>query len=140
MDGEFLLKALELAKIRRGFCAPNPSVGAVLVLDNSIISEGYHLAPGEAHAEVNVLLQAGEQARGATLYVSLEPCCHTGRTPPCTEAIIRSGVSKVVYGFSDPNPVVAGKGEQQLKAAGIICEKVAVPEIDSFYESYAHWW
>jgi len=98
---------------------PNPRVGCVLVRDGEIVGVGLHEKPGEHHAEVNALLAAGDRARGATAYVSLEPCCHFGRTPPCTQALIAAGVSEVVYAMLDPNPLVAGKGVQALRAAGI---------------------
>ena len=135
---QYLLKALELAESRRGYCWPNPAVGAVVVKDEQIIATGTHWAAGHPHAEVEALRRAGEEAKGATLYVTLEPCCHHGKTPPCTEAIIASKVKRVVFGFRDPN-AVASKGKEQLIAAGIDCEWVALPEIDRFYRSYAYW-
>ena len=98
---------------------PNPRVGSVIVKDGQIVGTGWHAKPGHPHAEVNALLDAGEAARGAIAYVSLEPCCHHGKTPPCTEALIAAGVAEVVYGMLDPNPVVAGKGIQALRDAGI---------------------
>lgn len=98
---------------------PNPRVGCVIVKDGQIVGTGWHEKPGHSHAEVNALLAAGESARGAIAYVSLEPCCHHGKTPPCTEALIAAGVAEVVYGMLDPNPVVAGKGIQALREAGI---------------------
>ncbi len=99
--------------------SPNPRVGCVLVREGEIVGIGLHEKPGEHHAEVNALLAAGERARGATAYVSLEPCCHFGRTPPCTQALIAAGVSEVVYAMLDPNPLVAGKGVQALREAGV---------------------
>jgi diaminohydroxyphosphoribosylaminopyrimidine deaminase/5-amino-6-(5-phosphoribosylamino)uracil reductase len=139
-DANFLLKALELAQIRRGFCAPNPAVGAVIVRDQKIIATGYHDGPGSAHAEVDALNKLPADAvRSATIYVTLEPCCHFGRTPPCTDALIQAGIKRIVYGFRDPNPIVAGKGEQALKNAGIDIEHISLPEIDAFYQSYQHW-
>lgn len=107
--------------------SPNPRVGCVLVRDGEIVGVGLHEKPGEHHAEVNALLAAGERARGATAYVSLEPCCHFGRTPPCTQALIAAGVAEVVYAMPDPNPLVAGKGVQALCAAGI---KVSGPLLE----------
>ncbi len=101
---------------------PNPRVGCLLVRDNKIVGEGWHERAGEAHAEIHALQQAGEHARGATAYVTLEPCCHTGRTPPCTDALIQAGVARVVCAMSDPNPQVAGKGIKQLAVAGIQVE------------------
>lgn len=137
----YLEQALELAQIRRGFCTPNPSVGAVVVKDNQIIATGYHFAPGHPHAEAQALNTIGDIAKGATLYVTLEPCCHTEkRTPPCTELIIQRGIKKVIYAFRDPNPAVAGLGEKILRDTGIECSQIALPEIDSFYQSYQHWW
>ena len=112
-----MLKALELA--RKGKTSPNPMVGAVLVKNNRIIAEGFHSRAGGPHAEVVALRKAGGKARGADLYVNLEPCCHVGRTPPCTDAIIQSGVTRVFIGMKDPNKLVKGKGIRILKAAGI---------------------
>ena len=131
MDHQYYMRrALDLARKGRGFTSPNPMVGAVVAKDGRIVGEGYHQAAGLPHAEVNALDAAGEEARGATLYVTLEPCNHTGRTPPCTEKIIRSGVSTVVAAMEDPNPRVAGGGNAALKAHGIqvhsgVCEKEA---------------
>ncbi|TYP57801.1 bifunctional diaminohydroxyphosphoribosylaminopyrimidine deaminase/5-amino-6-(5-phosphoribosylamino)uracil reductase RibD [Thermosediminibacter litoriperuensis] len=118
-DVFFMRRALDLAKKGRGTTSPNPMVGAVLVRDGEIVGEGYHRKAGEPHAEVEALAQAGERARGAELYVNLEPCCHYGRTPPCAEAIIRAGVKRVVAAMADPNPLVAGKGIKRLKEAGV---------------------
>jgi len=115
-----MMRALELADLALGRCSPNPAVGAVLVRDGVIVGEGYTQPPGGAHAEVMALRRAGEQARGATLYVSLEPCCHHGSTPPCTEALIAAGVREVHAATVDPNPVVNGRGIQALQQAGII--------------------
>lgn len=116
---QFMLKALELARMGLGRTAPNPPVGAVLVRDGRIVGEGYHPAAGEPHAEIFALRAAGGLARGADLYVTLEPCCHTGRTGPCTEAILAAGVARVFVGTVDPNPKVAGKGLALLRNAGI---------------------
>ncbi|GAB4350572.1 MAG: bifunctional diaminohydroxyphosphoribosylaminopyrimidine deaminase/5-amino-6-(5-phosphoribosylamino)uracil reductase RibD [Candidatus Abyssubacteria bacterium] len=117
-----MARALELAEKGRGFTSPNPMVGAVIVKDGRVIAEGYHQRFGEAHAEVNALRQAGEAARGATLYVTLEPCCHFGKTPPCTRAVIEAGVTRVVMAMEDPHPRVAGKGRAELERAGIAVE------------------
>ncbi|MBT3755099.1 MAG: bifunctional diaminohydroxyphosphoribosylaminopyrimidine deaminase/5-amino-6-(5-phosphoribosylamino)uracil reductase RibD [Candidatus Cloacimonetes bacterium] len=114
--------AIELAEEFRGKTSPNPLVGAVVVKNGKIIGKGAHQFSGGHHAEVYALDEAGKKAKGATLYVTLEPCCHHGKTPPCTGKIIEAGISKVVIAVKDPNPQVAGKGIQQLKAAGIIVE------------------
>jgi diaminohydroxyphosphoribosylaminopyrimidine deaminase / 5-amino-6-(5-phosphoribosylamino)uracil reductase len=135
----FLMKALELARKRRGFCAPNPSVGAIIVSGNEVIATGYHYAAGHPHAEVVACQQLPPNARDLVLYVTLEPCCHWGRTPPCTELILQSGIKKVFYGYQDPNPKVAGKGEELLRQNGIECRRIAVQEIEHFYKSYKHW-
>ncbi len=103
-------RALELAERGRGLVEPNPLVGAVLVRQGRIVGEGWHERFGQAHAEVNALIQAGEAARGATCFVTLEPCCHRGKTPPCTEALIRAGVARVVAAIEDPFPQVAAQG------------------------------
>lgn len=139
MQNLFLQRALELAQSRRGFCAPNPAVGCVIVKNNRVIGEGLHLACGKPHAEVDALQKLGERAEGADLYVTLEPCCHWGRTPPCTQAIVEAKITRVFYAFRDPNPKVAGQGEATLKQAGIACEKLSSQAIDDFYESYAYW-
>ena len=102
-----------------GYTAPNPLVGAVVVQNGKIVGEGFHPRAGEPHAEVFALKAAGDAARGATIYVNLEPCNHYGRTPPCADSSIASGVSKVVVGMVDPNPLVAGGGIAKLRAAGI---------------------
>lgn len=140
IDSVYLARTLELARIRRGFCSPNPSVGSVVVKNNQIISEGFHSGPGFPHAEIVALNKlSAEEKRGATVYISLEPCCHFGRTPPCTDALIDAKVNRVVYGFRDPNPIVAGKGEALLTSAGIICEHQPQTAIDEFYQSYTYW-
>lgn len=112
-------RALRLAARAAGRTAPNPMVGAVIVRNGAVIGEGYHHAAGQPHAEVLALRQAGERARGATLYVTLEPCNHTGRTPPCTEAILAAGVRRVVTATPDPDPRVRGAGIAALRAAGL---------------------
>jgi diaminohydroxyphosphoribosylaminopyrimidine deaminase/5-amino-6-(5-phosphoribosylamino)uracil reductase len=118
-DWRWMGRALELAEKGRGYVEPNPLVGAVLVREGSVVGEGWHQRFGEAHAEVNALNAAGELARGATLYVTLEPCCHLGKTPPCTEAIMRAGISRVVTALADPFPQVSGQGIRQLAEVGI---------------------
>ena len=109
----------ELASRAAGRTAPNPLVGCVVVRDGQIVGEGFHPAAGQPHAEVFALREAGERARGATVYVNLEPCNHHGRTPPCSEALIAAGVAKVVVGMVDPNPLVAGRGVAKLRQGGI---------------------
>ena len=128
-DREFLERALSLA--RRGlFTAhPNPRVGCVLARDGKIVGEGWHRRAGEAHAEVRALEIAGPRARGATAYVSLEPCCHHGRTPPCTTQLIKAGVARVVAAVRDPDPRVAGRGLEHLRAAGVEAATTDCPEI-----------
>jgi diaminohydroxyphosphoribosylaminopyrimidine deaminase/5-amino-6-(5-phosphoribosylamino)uracil reductase len=118
-DEKWMRRALELAERGRGHVEPNPLVGAVLVRDGVLVGEGWHQRYGQAHAEINALTVAGSAARGSTLYVTLEPCCHHGKTPPCTEAIIQAGIRKVVAGMQDPFPEVAGQGIAQLRAAGV---------------------
>jgi diaminohydroxyphosphoribosylaminopyrimidine deaminase/5-amino-6-(5-phosphoribosylamino)uracil reductase len=137
-DRYYLSEALLLAKVQQGFCAPNPSVGALIVRDAKIIGCGYHLGVGLAHAEVAALASVPD-AINATVYVTLEPCCHWGRTPPCTDALIKAGIKRVVYGYRDPNPLVSGKGEIALQAAGIACEYISHSDIDDFYKSYSYW-
>lgn len=118
-DYRYMSHALRLA--RRGLysCHPNPRVGCVVVHSGEIVGEGWHQRTGEPHAEVHALDMAGERAHGATLYVTLEPCCHSGRTPPCTDRVVRSGVSRLVAAMADPNPDVNEHGLEQLRSAGI---------------------
>ena len=118
-DRGMMLRCLELARKALGRTAPNPLVGSVIVRDGQIVGEGYHPGAGHPHAEVFALREAGEEARGATLYVNLEPCNHYGRTPPCSEAVIAAGVAKVVVGMVDPDPRVSGGGIARLRSAGI---------------------
>ncbi|WP_339846760.1 bifunctional diaminohydroxyphosphoribosylaminopyrimidine deaminase/5-amino-6-(5-phosphoribosylamino)uracil reductase RibD [uncultured Halopseudomonas sp.] len=118
-DRSMMARALQLATKGLYTTDPNPRVGCVLVREGRIVGEGWHVRAGEGHAEVNALLQAGEQSRGATAYVTLEPCSHTGRTPPCADALIAAGVVRVVAAMQDPNPLVAGRGLERLRAAGI---------------------
>ncbi len=137
-DDYFLQKALELAKPYRGSCAPNPSVGAVLVKDGAIIGEGAHLACGEPHAEV-MAIRSASKTRGCTLYVTLEPCNHFGKTPPCTTLIIEKEISSVIYAYKDPNPIVSGKGHERLLNHGLDVRHIPIKEITDFYESYSYW-
>src|SRR3954467_8980977 len=118
LGARYMRRALELAEQGWGQTAPNPMVGAVVVRDGEIVGEGYHERYGEAHAEVNALRAAGERARGATLYVSLEPCAHVGKTPPCTKAITAAGVARVMAAVRDPSPIARG-GVETLRAAGV---------------------
>lgn len=118
-DVAFMQLALDLAKQGEFTTTPNPSVGCVLVKDGEVVGKGFHAKAGEPHAEVMALREAGENARGATAYVTLEPCSHFGRTPPCAKGLVEAGVSKVIAAMCDPNPQVAGKGVQILSDAGI---------------------
>src|SRR5215470_11062067 len=122
-DIKFMQMCLDLAAKAAGRTSPNPLVGAVVLgPDGEVVGQGFHRKAGEPHAEVQALRQAGQRAGGGTLYVNLEPCCHTGRTPPCVDRVIASGVKRVVAGMSDPNPLVAGRGITQLREAGIEVE------------------
>src|SRR5262249_58619957 len=121
-DTVWMKRALELAERGRGAVEPNPLVGALLVRDGRVVGEGWHERYGGPHAEVNALAAAGEASRGATLYVTLEPCCHHGKTPPCTDALVRAGVRRVVAAMTDPFPQVAGRGAELLRAAGVEVE------------------
>jgi diaminohydroxyphosphoribosylaminopyrimidine deaminase/5-amino-6-(5-phosphoribosylamino)uracil reductase len=133
-------RALSLALRGAGWVNPNPLVGAVIVKEGRIIGEGWHTAFGELHAERHALSRCSEDPRGATLYVSLEPCCHTGKQPPCTEALIASGIAKVVMGAPDPNPQVSGGGIAQLRAAGIeVVEGVLVEECRALNAPFFHY-
>ncbi len=116
---EYMNRALSLAELALGHASPNPAVGAVIVKDGAILGEGYTQPPGSDHAEIVALRQASEAARGATMYVTLEPCCHFGRTPPCTRSIIAAGIGEVHMAMIDPNPLVQGGGKAELENAGI---------------------
>jgi diaminohydroxyphosphoribosylaminopyrimidine deaminase/5-amino-6-(5-phosphoribosylamino)uracil reductase len=118
-DIKFMKRALSLARKGIGKTSPNPAVGCVIVKDDTIIGEGWHRKAGTPHAEIHALNMAGEAARGADMYVTLEPCCHTGTTPPCSDALIRTGIKRVVSGMRDPNPRVSGGGLTALEQAGI---------------------
>lgn len=139
-DLQYMGRSLALAAKARGRTCPNPMVGAVLVNNGEIVGQGYHQKAGMPHAEIEALAQAGDQAKGATLYVTLEPCNHQGRTPPCTEAIIKAGIKKVVYATADPNPRVSGEGHKTLTKNGIetiggVMEQEAV-KMNEVYFSY----
>jgi diaminohydroxyphosphoribosylaminopyrimidine deaminase/5-amino-6-(5-phosphoribosylamino)uracil reductase len=139
-DAVFMDRALELAARGVALTSPNPLVGAVLVRDGHIKGEGFHTYEGVRHAEVIALVAAGESARGSTLYINLEPCCHTGRTGPCTQALIAAGVARVVAAMADPNPAVAGRGFKQLRAAGIeVSTGLREAEARRMNEAFARW-
>ncbi|WP_418648388.1 bifunctional diaminohydroxyphosphoribosylaminopyrimidine deaminase/5-amino-6-(5-phosphoribosylamino)uracil reductase RibD [Thauera butanivorans] len=121
-DHAAMARALQLAALGLNTTSPNPRVGCVLMRDGVIVGEGWHRRAGEPHAEIHALRQAGEAARGATVYVTLEPCSHHGRTPPCADALVEAGVARVVVAMDDPNPLVAGRGLACLRAAGIATE------------------
>lgn len=140
MHDQFLLAALDQAWLGRGISAPNPSVGAVAVQSGKIIAQSWHRGAGTPHAEVLLLAQLPKHCPDVTIYVTLEPCNHWGRTPPCVDAIIKHGIKHVVYGYSDPNPVVSANNTPVLlKAQGIDVLHYPLPEIDRFYQSYRHW-
>lgn len=140
MERKYMERAIELAKRARGFTSPNPMVGAVIVKDGKVIGEGYHERCGELHAERNALASLTESAEGATIYVTLEPCCHYGKTPPCTEAIIEHKLAKVVIGSRDPNPLVSGKGAAILRKAGIeVVEDFMREECDAINPIFFHY-
>jgi diaminohydroxyphosphoribosylaminopyrimidine deaminase / 5-amino-6-(5-phosphoribosylamino)uracil reductase len=121
-DRDFMHRALELAERGRGLTSPNPLVGAIVVRADCVVGEGAHLRAGGPHAEIEALAAAGDAARGATLYVTLEPCAHQGRTPPCAPVVLRAGLARVVAAMNDPNPLVAGGGADLLRAGGVAVE------------------
>ncbi|MFM7548676.1 MAG: bifunctional diaminohydroxyphosphoribosylaminopyrimidine deaminase/5-amino-6-(5-phosphoribosylamino)uracil reductase RibD [Cyanobacteriota bacterium] len=133
-------RALQLAALGQGRTSPNPMVGAVVLDDaGTLVGEGFHARAGAPHAEVGALRQAGDRARGGTLVVSLEPCCHHGRTPPCTEAVIAAGIARVVMAMTDPDPRVAGSGISRLRAAGLeVIEGVAHDEALALNRAFVH--
>ena len=138
-DEQYMRLALDLALKGGGHVNPNPLVGAVIVKDGQIIGSGYHERYGGLHAERNALASCSVSPEGATLYVTLEPCCHYGKTPPCTEAIIENKISRVVIGSSDPNPLVAGKGVRQLRSHGIqVDEGLLQAECDRINQVFFH--
>lgn len=140
MTAAYMREALDLARQGRAQASPNPMVGAVLVRDGEVVGRGFHTWAGVKHAEILALEQAGERARGATLYISLEPCSHQGRTPPCTGGLIAAGVAKVYAAMEDPNPVVKGSGFAQLRAAGIHTQIVSefTAEAEKLNQAYVH--
>lgn len=140
MHNDFLHLALAQAWLGRGSCAPNPAVGAVVVREGRVIAKGWHQRAGAAHAERIALEEAGALAQGSTLYITLEPCTHWGKTPPCVDAIISAGISRVIYGYKDPNPLVLRvSSHETLERVGIKVQHWPLPEIDLFYQSYHHW-
>lgn len=139
-DQEYMKMALELAKKGCGWVAPNPMVGAVIVKDGRVIGQGWHQCYGEPHAERNALASCVESPQGATMYVTLEPCCHHGKQPPCVDAILEAQIARVVAGSPDPNPLVGGKGIRILKEHGIaVTENVLRQECDQLNEVFFHY-
>ena len=139
-DQNYMLQAIQLAKQGEGWTNPNPMVGAVIVKNGRIIGKGYHKKYGELHAERNAIASLTESAEGATIYVTLEPCCHYGKTPPCTEAIIEQKIKRVVIGSRDPNPKVSGKGIKMLQEAGIeVIEDFMREECDRLNPVFFHY-
>lgn len=140
MHEQYLLAALEQAKLGQGLCAPNPCVGAVAVQNGIIIAQAWHRGAGTSHAEQLLLAQIPPKLPGVRLYITLEPCNHWGKTPPCVEAIINYGIEEVVFAFSDPNPLVAQNHSSRiLQEQGIRVIHNPLAEIDSFYKSYSYW-
>lgn len=136
----YLEQALALAQEYRGFCAPNPAVGALVVKNGLVVGHGAHKAFGDDHAEVVALQQAGHAAKGADLYVTLVPCHHVGKTPPCTKAIIAAGIARVFFAYRDPGEMVCSdESIKQLSTAGIVCQQQPHARISAFYESYTFW-
>lgn len=139
-DKDYMRLALQLAKKGCGWTSPNPMVGAVVVKEGRIIGQGWHQKYGQAHAERNALAFCTEDPQGATLYVTLEPCCHYGKQPPCVDAILGAGIHRVVVGSADPNPLVAGKGIAILRAHGIdVTENVLQEECDALNKVFFHY-
>jgi diaminohydroxyphosphoribosylaminopyrimidine deaminase/5-amino-6-(5-phosphoribosylamino)uracil reductase len=136
-DEKFMERAVRLARRRLGRTSPNPPVAAVIVEGDEVVGEGCHRGAGKPHAEVEALRAAGERARGAAIYVTLEPCCHYGRTPPCAPALIHAGIKRVVAPFADPDPRVAGKGFDELRRAGVqVVVGVGQKEAESLIEAH----
>ena len=139
-DRQYMKMALELAQKGMGFTAPNPMVGAVIVKNGRIIGQGYHRKYGELHAEREALAACTEEPEGASIYVTLEPCCHYGKQPPCVNAILEAGIRRVIIGSSDPNPLVAGKGIRILKDHGIeVTENILKEECDKLNEAFFYY-
>ena len=139
-DRQYMKMALELAQKGMGFTAPNPMVGAVIVKNGRVIGQGYHRKYGELHAEREALAACTEEPEGASIYVTLEPCCHYGKQPPCVDAILEAGIRRVIIGSSDPNPLVAGKGIRILKDHGIeVTENILKEECDKLNEAFFYY-
>ena len=139
-DANYMQRAISLAEQGRGWTNPNPLVGCVIVKNGDIIAEGYHEEIGGGHAERNAILNSDTDLSGATAYVTLEPCCHHGRTPPCSDLLIEHGIKKVFIGSRDPNPLVSGKGAKQLRAAGIeVVEDFMREECDKLNPIFFHY-
>ena len=139
-DRQYMKMALELAQKGMGFTAPNPMVGAVIVKNGRVIGQGYHRKYGELHAEREALAACTEEPEGASIYVTLEPCCHYGKQPPCVNAILEAGIRRVIIGSSDPNPLVAGKGIRILKDHGIeVTENILKEECDKLNEAFFYY-
>jgi diaminohydroxyphosphoribosylaminopyrimidine deaminase / 5-amino-6-(5-phosphoribosylamino)uracil reductase len=140
MNMVFMREALDLARKGRGLATPNPMVGAVIARGDTVVGRGFHTYAGLQHAEVVALAEAGDQARGATLYINLEPCSHHGRTPPCSDAIIAAGVASVVAAMEDPNPLVSGAGFRRLREAGVevVLDTEFAAEAAKLNEPFSH--
>ncbi len=140
VHAKFMKRALELARLGEGYTRPNPLVGCVVVKDGRIVGEGYHARYGGPHAEAVALEEAGSRARGADLYVNLEPCSHWGKTPPCVDAILAAGIRRVILAHRDPNPLVNGRGVERLKSAGVEVEEgVLAEEAARLNDVFLHW-
>ena len=140
-DQDYMALALDLAQKGAGWTSPNPMVGAVLVKQGRIIGQGYHARWGDLHAERAALAACREDPAGSTLYVTLEPCCHQGKQPPCTQAILEAGITRVVVGSGDPNPLVAGQGLAQLRAQGVqVTVGVLAEECRALNHVFFHRW
>ena len=139
-DSDYMKVALQLAEKGCGFTSPNPMVGAVIVKNGQIIGQGWHQKYGETHAERNALAACIDNPKGATMYVTLEPCCHYGKQPPCVDVIVKAGIARVVTGSDDPNPLVSGKGIQMLREKGItVTEHILQKDCDRLNEAFFHY-